>query len=129
MLSLSAASIESDGEREWATFDNFWTLYPRKVARKDALQAWTKLGEPDREAATSALVAWRRVWIARGEERYIPYPATWLRGERWTDELPSDAPNPAQARTRELLDARSKDERTAPPPEFHALMAKLRGRS
>src|SRR5574343_1375842 len=75
---------------EAVTFDDFWTLYPKRVARKDAVKAWTRMTLADRVDALVALVDWRRVWLARGEMEYVPHPATWLNGERWTDELPVD---------------------------------------
>lgn len=73
-----------------ADFDSFWLLYPRKVARKDAKVAWGRLGPEERVAAIVALVGWRRVWSLRGELDYVPHPASWLNGERWTDELPAE---------------------------------------
>ena len=72
------------------TFADFWTIYPRKCARADAEKAFRRI------RWTPEL--WMTVWdaIARQKEseqwqegggRFIPYPATWLRGERWNDEL------------------------------------------
>lgn len=82
-LSLVQAEPQAD-------FDTFWLLYPRKVARKAARVAWQRLSPDDCVAAIVGLVGWRRVWIAKGELEYVPHPASWLNGERWTDELPSD---------------------------------------
>ena len=68
----------------------FYTLYPRHEARKDALKAWARMSEADRLAAVTAIADWRQVWRAQGRDStVIPYPATWLRGERWTDEIPA----------------------------------------
>lgn len=76
------------------SFDDFYALYPRKSARKDAQKAWLALDERDRRAAIVGLVQWRRVWEFEQSRRddfldHLAYPATWLRGERWTDELPA----------------------------------------
>lgn len=76
------------------TFDDFYALYPRKVARKDAARAWARLDLPSRVAAFLGLLDWRRVWEFEQSRRddaanYLPYPASWLNGERWTDELPA----------------------------------------
>lgn len=74
------------------TFRAFWALYPRHVGKKDAEKAWNKL-KPDAatwEAMVTAL-AWQMnqpSWLKDGGA-YVPYPATWLRGERWTDEPPA----------------------------------------
>ena len=67
----------------------FYTLYPRHEARKDAMKAWARMSEADRLAAVTAIADWRQVWRAQGREiHHVPLPATWLNGERWTDELP-----------------------------------------
>jgi hypothetical protein len=72
-------------------FAQFWAAYPRRVARKDALKAWTALRpSPDLVAQMLATLAWQRRshdWTKDGGA-YVPYPATWIRGERWTDEEP-----------------------------------------
>ena len=73
------------------SFLEFWALYPRKRARKEALVAWAKVPLSEREKILPALAAQRRSedWRKDGG-RFIPYPATWLRGERWDDELETD---------------------------------------
>ena len=74
-------------------FDTFWMLYPRRVSRKDAQLAWSKLTEAQRFAAIQSLPIHVRYWNAAGTgKEFLPYPATWLRGERWTDELEMPAP-------------------------------------
>jgi len=70
-------------------FDTFWAAYPRKTAKADARKAWQRLA-PDAALVTAILEAlvWQRrqpQWVKDSGE-FIPYPATWLRGERWTDE-------------------------------------------
>jgi hypothetical protein len=94
-------------------FGWFKDIYPRKCAWKDAERVWCKLPLKDRIAALEDLG-----WIVFGREKgklsvggsqpgrydgaekqFIPYPATYLRGKRWTDELPTqtipDPPKPA----------------------------------
>lgn len=78
--------VEPDLPQDFAAF---WTLYPRHIARKDAQKAWQRIPYDEQMHALAALVSWRRVWLARGELEFIPYPATWLNGERWEDELPA----------------------------------------
>lgn len=74
-------------------FEGFWRLWPKKVAKEDAVKAWRKL-KPD--AATVVLIigavakqARSRDWL-KDSGQFIPYPATWLNGRRW-----EDAPLPA----------------------------------
>ena len=70
-------------------FDRFWAVYPRKVGKKDAVKAWNKL-KPD-ETLTIQIIEgverWKlsTQWTKDGGQ-YIPYPATFLNGERWKDE-------------------------------------------
>lgn len=69
-------------------FDAFWSAYPRKDARKDALKAWNAL-RPD-DALQCRMVAAIRTQSSSEQWRkgktFIPLPASWLRGERWNDE-------------------------------------------
>jgi hypothetical protein len=71
-------------------FSIFWATFPRKVAKADARKAWaqTKDIRPDIAILLSAIKAQSKTeqWM-RGGGQFIPYPATWLRGERWEDEL------------------------------------------
>lgn len=70
------------------TFEDFWSLYPRRVAKKDAQKAWARMSEGDRALAIQSLPTHIRYWEAAGRgKEYIPYPASWLHGERWADEL------------------------------------------
>lgn len=70
-------------------FDEFWTEYPRKVGKKDALKAWNKI-KPDIHTATAIMQGlssakqceqWRR-----DNGQYIPHASTWLNGRRWEDD-------------------------------------------
>ena len=71
------------------TFEDFWSLYPRRVARAAALKAWKRLSPEVQLQAFSALIDWERIWRRRGEPEFIPHASTWLNGERWQDELPA----------------------------------------
>ena len=69
-------------------FNEFWAIYPRKTAKKDARIAWAKL-KPSDELATQIIdhVAERAQTDLQWENKlHIPYPATFLNGERWEDE-------------------------------------------
>lgn len=72
-----------------AEFDAFWRAYPRRKAKADARKAWAQTAAV-RPPLVELLQAVRRACAGddwrRDGGRYIPYPATWLRGERWTDE-------------------------------------------
>ena len=70
-------------------FTRFWAMYPRRVARQDALKAWAqlKLTAMMIENIFAAL-EWQIADFQWTKEnvQWIPYPASWLRGRRWEDE-------------------------------------------
>jgi hypothetical protein len=69
-------------------FERFWSLYPRRLARKDAERAWNKIPVFKQIDVMTALRNHVRMWEQKGtEKQYIPYPASWLNGARWEDEL------------------------------------------
>lgn len=85
--------LESKYQVSKPTFDAFWEIYPRKVAKKDAARVWARMSSEQRFAATQALPIHIRYWEAAGRTKETtPHPATWLNGERWTDELEMPAP-------------------------------------
>jgi hypothetical protein len=72
-------------------FQAFWRVYPRREAKQDALKAWGRLN-PSAALVTEILdaLAWqtqRDDWT-KDDGRYVPLPASWLRGQRWEDEPP-----------------------------------------
>lgn len=113
------------GEVSAPSWDDFWTLYPRRVAKKDALKAWGKLRPAQQMAAIVACAAWRKVWSGKDLD-YLPYPASWLRGERWDDELPPEYTVSTAAHVAAVLPEATA--RTVMPDHVRALLAKLRAK-
>ena len=74
-------------------FEEFWKLYPKKVAKGDARKAWNQTSKirPSIAELLKSVYAARasKSWL-RDDGEFIPYPATWLRQERWSDELEVD---------------------------------------
>ena len=69
-------------------FDEFWSLYPRKIAKATARKAWAKLSAEQQLMAAKAIDTHCQYWSAKETElEFIPHPATWLNNERWEDEL------------------------------------------
>ena len=71
-------------------FDQFWSAYPRKEDKENARKAFAKL-EPDAELMGTMLSAIEKQknsaqWKENGG-KFIPYPASWLNGKRWQDEV------------------------------------------
>jgi hypothetical protein len=105
-------------------FDDFWTLYPRRIAKKDAREMWRRIPAAKHLTILTALVEWRKVWAGK-ELEFLPHPATWLNGERWEDEIPVSPTVSAAAHLPAKLPAQG--ERTEMPPQVRAALAKLRG--
>jgi hypothetical protein len=80
-------------------FDEFWSLCIRKIAKKDAEKAFNQLKSDERLKAIEAMPKHVEYWKTTNTEMtFIPYPASWLRGARFDDELELPAPKqPTQA--------------------------------
>jgi hypothetical protein len=69
-------------------FNEFWSIYPRKVSKRVAEKAWLKLSNQEQLDALQALPNHIEYWKLRNTEtEYIPHPATWINQGRWEDEL------------------------------------------
>lgn len=69
-------------------FEDFWSAYPRKIAKPNAITAFRRL-KPTSELLASILAdIGKRVksdqWT-RDDGRFIPHPATYLNQRRWED--------------------------------------------
>lgn len=83
--SLCAAERRESEEE----FTSFWAAYPKKRGKKDARRAFDKaIKHTDLDTMLAALEKQRTTsdWQRDGGQ-FIPYPATWLNGERWADDL------------------------------------------
>lgn len=104
--SVNTLSPSSPNGSVWrARFPDFWELWPRKTAKKAAATAWKRLDPKDGGAALFAKIA-AAIAEAKQSEQWkrgiIPHPATYLNGERWTDQLNGSEPDP-MARMKRLL--------------------------
>lgn len=69
-------------------FTSFWNAYPKKVAKGAARKAYAAaLKKADAQTIALAAASFAQAQ-ARTEQKFIPYPATWLNGERWADATP-----------------------------------------
>jgi hypothetical protein len=96
---LSPPSGERKRERERvraetdSLFDRFWSMYPRHVAKKSSrgafVAALAKVDDP--EVIFAAVEAAKtRLW-SETDPKFVPHATTWLRQERWLDDLPERA--------------------------------------
>lgn len=91
-IKLAAAGDEqANPDSEQIVFADFWRAYPRRIARKYAENAWKKINPAEHKKILAAIQAHRKSddWRRDGG-KWIPYPASWLNGERWHDELEAD---------------------------------------
>lgn len=76
-------------------FAAFWSAYPRKTAKPNAMTAFARL-DPDADTLAAMLAALdvqrRSVDWCKDGGRYIPHPATWLNARRWEDQMPEVRP-------------------------------------
>ncbi len=80
-------------------FDLFWSVYPKKAAKVDAIRAFNKLNPSD-DLLSTIMAALNRFaespdWQT-DDGKYVPHPATWLNKRRWEDEDGIDRYDPAK---------------------------------
>jgi predicted transcriptional regulator len=69
-----------DKEKHLEAFDSFWNLYPKKIAKADALKAWNKaLKKKTADELIGLTKAYSESKLP--DMTYIPYPASWLNKE------------------------------------------------
>lgn len=108
-------------------WEAFWILFPRREAKKDAHKAWSQISPRLHVSILTAIVEWRQVWNAQGRDsRTIPMAGTWLRGERWDDEVPQEF-IPSAARPMTVLPEMPRKSGEI-PAHVLAQIAKLKGR-
>lgn len=100
----------AEGER----FEDFWSHWPRKVAKPDAEKAWTKAVGKERASPTAVIEACKsyaeRCRLVGKPKDLIPYAATWLNRKSWADDLDEVMP---------LGPGASPPPATPPPPPPH----------
>lgn len=78
---------ESDDSND--DFEQFWTAYPKKQAKQDAAKAFrsAKLKPKQLQTVLQDITSRKSSaeWLKEGG-KYIPLPATYIRGQRWLDE-------------------------------------------
>jgi hypothetical protein len=73
-------------------FDRFWEVYPRKMAKAEAVKAFEKIKPDAMLIETMVKAVLKQRLSAQWKEdngKYIPLPATWLNQRRWDDEMPA----------------------------------------
>lgn len=76
----SISSACADGE-----FEKWYSKYPKKVGKKAAYRAWSKLNASERISAIDAIEDMHRIFDG-GSKQFVPNPATWLNAGGWDDD-------------------------------------------
>lgn len=101
-----APSRETRNDAAWipGKFSEFWAQYPRKVAKSDAVKAFSKIikAQPDVDKFMSVTMASLAYWKTQDQwtkdnGKFIPYPASWLNAGHWNDCAEDMDQNPGQA--------------------------------
>ena len=74
-----------------ADFDLFWDAYPKKKAKQDAEKAFAKVAVPVQVLLDAIEVQKKSEDWTKENGQFIPYPATWLNGKRWEDQIGPEA--------------------------------------
>jgi hypothetical protein len=95
-ITIKEPSLKSDLE----SFETFWLLYPKKVARADALKAWK---QATKKKTADELIGLVKAYSESKlpDQQYIPYPASWLNKELYDTvqvEQPKTFPTPIYGR-------------------------------
>lgn len=76
-------------------FDEFYSIWPRKVNRPKAESAWKKaIKRTPAEEIISAAIAYRDN-PKRPDKTFLQHPATWLNADGWNDDLPERYSSPS----------------------------------
>ena len=83
-------ALDRCGSDDDPDFTEFWSVYPRKIAKGHARKAWRAAVRGRKVDPKTIIVTAEQfrdaVRAAGTEAKYIPHPATWLNGERYGDD-------------------------------------------
>lgn len=79
--------VKSNGQDGQGQFNDFWKAYPKKVKKKDAQRVWKTKRLDKQSLIILADIQNRLNNDQRWKDGFIPDPPTYLRGERWNDEI------------------------------------------
>jgi hypothetical protein len=89
-IPITNTSTNQVRDKDITSFEDFWSVYPKKNERKKCAAIWKRRALDDIGAMIVADVESRLLsdgkWIKDGG-KYVPYPQTYLNGDRWEDEI------------------------------------------
>ena len=87
MPASASASASASALHTPEVFEQFWTLYPRKVGKPAAKKAWR--GIPGADGHILEVLTGIERWQKSGhwaDPQFIPHPSTFLNQRRWEDQ-------------------------------------------
>ena len=122
VLHIENALVASDTpEKPELSFDDWWTVWPKKIDRKAAEIKWRRLNDKEKEFAMLAARKLNRD-VGRGvkELQYVMGPAKYLLNKRWEDledEGASQIRNPVYAATASNKTPKKQSQESTKPKE------------
>lgn len=80
--------LEDDLKEPTSGFYEWWAVYPRKIAKPNAVKAYqAAVKKTTSETLLAAVGKLAGEWSGRSRDelKFCPHPATWLNQERWND--------------------------------------------
>jgi hypothetical protein len=87
MAKHGSSTSSSNNNTLLSSFAVFYKIYPKKKGRDAAIKAWKKHGKEIEENFESIIASLKKQILTWKDPQFIPYPATWINGRRWTDEI------------------------------------------
>ena len=92
-VEVEGDKIRQDKNESDKQFETFYSKYPKKQGKADALKAFIKLSPNDAllEKMITAVEEHSKMegWI-KDFGKWVPLPASWIRGKRWEDQIKSN---------------------------------------
>lgn len=114
-IPITTTSTTQVKDKDITSFDDFWSVYPKKRERKKCAAIWKRRNLDDIGEMIVADVEARLLndgkWI-KDDGTYVPYPQTYLNGDLWEDEIQPQKPHQAQGKyklNRDFLDTGQDD--------------------
>ena len=86
-ISESKSNAISVRETREEAFEKFWSAYPRKEGKQSAKKSFEKVTVSVDVLLAAIEQQKKSVQWSKDNGQFIPYPATWLNGKRWEDQV------------------------------------------
>ncbi len=87
----SSSDFPKNGEITASLFEKFWTLYPKKAGKGDALSKWNTICNKPTKGRPTWVEIKKAVFNQKKSEqwqnaKYIPHASTWLNQSKWLND-------------------------------------------